>query len=259
MSFSASSVLEESWIQSKRTYWRWWPVVIVAFVVPLVLQLLATAFTGWAGEVSGFGQAILGLIGAVLSIITILVAFLFSLGILRNAYRVSGGGDPAVSDLFVLTHYWWFLAAGLIYLGIVLLGIIAFIIPGLLFAFMLVLFPYSLLSGETHNGFAALGNSWDRISGHFWRYLGLRVVLLGIPIALFVIALFFIGMAGGGIAGILSVFGSNVGSGIFATLIGLAALIALIFVYVFAVVFTYISDALAYRRLAPEHAGAPQS
>ena len=54
MAFSAHEVLEESWTLSKRTYWAWWPVIIVAVLVPFVLQIISTLLTGWASNLDGF-------------------------------------------------------------------------------------------------------------------------------------------------------------------------------------------------------------
>ena len=71
MAFSAHEVLEESWTLSKRTYWSWWPVVIVAVVIPTVLQLIAGLLTGWASDLDGFFGALIGIIGAIIAIITV--------------------------------------------------------------------------------------------------------------------------------------------------------------------------------------------
>jgi hypothetical protein len=242
MAFSAHEVLEESWGLSKRSYWRWWPVLIVAVIIPTVLQILATAFAAWANNAGGFGGFILGLIAVVLGVAALLVAVLMILGIFRNAYAVSGGEQPSVARLFQRSNYWWFLVAGLIYIAMLVIGLLAFIIPGLIIAFMFSLFPYALISGNAGNGFSALATSWDRITSSFWKYIGLRIVLIGVPIAVLIAAVLVggivtTGAAGGGVLlGILAVVGG----------------IALILLYVFAAVYVYVSDAVAYRKLAPE-------
>lgn len=244
MAFSAHEVLEESWGLSKRSYWRWWPVLIVAVILPIVLQLIATAFGAWANNANGFGGFILGLIAVVFGVATLLIAVLMILGIFRNAYAVSGGESPSVARLFERSNYWWFLVAGLIYIAMLVIGLIAFIIPGLIIAFMFSLFPYALISGNAGNGFSALATSWDRITSSFWKYIGLRIVLVGVPIAVLIAALLVggvvaTGAAGGGfLLGILAVIGG----------------VALVLLYVFAAIYVYVSDAVAYRKLAPEWA-----
>lgn len=255
MAFSAHEVLEESWNHSKRSYWGWWPVAIVAIVIPVVLQVIATLFGSWADGMDGFGASIVGLIAAVFGIATMLAVFLMMLGVYRNAFAVSGGESPSVARLFETSSYWWFVAATLVYIAMVVLGLFALVIPGLIIAFMLGLYPYALVSGNSSNGFSALATSWDRITSHFWKYIGLRVVLTGVPIAVFIAVLLFIGAIGGG-ASILSagLFGDGLIEGIFVGILAIIGFIAGLLIYVFAVIFTWVSDATAYRRLAPEWA-----
>lgn len=254
MGFSAHVILEEAWGLTKRNYWRWWPVVIVAILVPLVLQIVATLLGGWASDLDGFGGAIIGLLGALVGIVAILAIFLMVFGLFRNAYAVSGGDAPAVSRLFERTHIWWFIVAALVYLAMVVIGLLAFIIPGLIIAFMLALYPYALISGNANNGFSALATSWDRITNHFWKYIGLRIVLTGVPIAVLIAGFVVLGIFFGGAFAGMGLFGSGAGEGILVAILGVIALIAMVLLYVFAVIYTYVSDALAYRKLAPEWA-----
>ena len=255
MAFSAHEVLEESWNHSKRTYWAWWPIAIVAIVVVVVLQVVATLFGSWADGMDGFGASIVGLIAAVFGIASILAVFLMTLGVYRNAYAVSGGEAPSVARLFEISNYWWFFAATLVYIGMVFLGTLALVIPGLIIAFMLGLYPYALVSGNSTNGFSALATSWDRITSNFWKYIGLRVVLTGVPIAVFIAFMLFIGAIGGG-ASIMSagLFGDGFLEGIFVIVLAIAGFVVGVLVYIFAVIFALTSDATAYRRLAPEWA-----
>lgn len=255
MAFSAHEVLEESWNHSKRTYWSWWPVAIVAIVIPAVLQVITTLFGGWARNIDGFGGSIVGLVAAVFGIASILAVFLMMLGVYRNAYAVSGGESPSVARLFETSSYWWFVVSTLVYIAMVVLGLFALVIPGLIIAFMLGLYPYALVSGNSSNGFSALATSWDRITSHFWKYIGLRVVLTGVPIAVFIAFLLFIGAIGGG-ASILSagMFGDGFIEGIFVIVLAIAGFVVGILLYIFAIIFAWTSDATAYRRLAPEWA-----
>lgn len=254
MAFSAHEVLEESWTLSRRTYWSWWPVVIVAVVIPAVLQVIASLLTGWASDLDGFFGALIGIVGAIIAIITVLAAVLMIMGLFRNAYAVSGGERPSVARLFETRHYWWFLVAGLIYIGMVTIGLFALIIPGLIIAFMLALFPYALIAGNANNGFSALATSWDRITSSFWKYIGLRIVLFGVPVAVLIAFFFVIGTLGGGAFASMEIFSGDAVGGVLAVILGIVAFVAMVLLYVLAIIFTYVSDALAYRRLAPEWA-----
>lgn len=254
MAFSAHAVLEESWNLSKRNYWAWWPVIIVAALVIGISQIIAGLFTGWGTSVDGFVGALLAVIGAILSIIAVLLAVQMGLGILKNSYAVSGGERPSVARLFEVRHFWWFLFASLIFGVMVVIGLFALVIPGLIIAFMLGLFAYALIGGQATNGFSALATSWDRISSHFWKYLGFRIVLTGVLPALLIAGVFVLGVLGGGGFMSFEVLGGGAVGGIIAAILGFIAVVIMVLLYVWALTFTFIADALAYRRLAPDWA-----
>lgn len=254
MAFSAHEVLEESWTLSKRTYWSWWPVVIVAALVIGLSQVIAGLFTGWGASVDGFLGGLLATIGAILTIIAVLLSIQMGLGILKNSYAVSGGERPSVARLFEVRHFWWFLFASLILGVMVFIGLLALVVPGLIIAFMLGLFAYALIGGQANNGFSALATSWDRISSNFWKYLGFRIVLTGVLPALIIAGIFVIGTLGGGAFLGFDLFNGDTAGGIIALILGFVAVVIMVLLYVWAITFTLIADAMAYRRLAPEWA-----
>lgn len=254
MAFSAHEVLEESWNLSKRNYWAWWPVIIVAAIVIVVSQIIATLFTAWGSDMDGFFGGLLATIGAILSIIAALLWVQMILGILKNSYAVSGGERPSVARLFEVSHFWWFLFASLIFAVMVVVGLFALVVPGLIIAFMLGLFAYALIGGQASNGFSALATSWDRISSNFWKYLGFRIVLTGVLPALFIAAVFVLGVLGGGAFLGLDIFSGDVAGGVIAAILGFIAVVIVVLLYVWAITFTIVADALAYRRLAPDWA-----
>lgn len=254
MAFSAHEVLEESWNLSKRNYWAWWPVIIVAALVIGISQILAGLFTGWGSTVDGFFGALLAIIGALLSIIAALLSIQMALGILKNSYAVSGGERPSISRLFEVRHFWWFLFASLIFGVMVVIGLFALVVPGLIIAFMLGLFAYALIGGQASNGFSALATSWDRISSNFWKYLGFRIVLTGVIPALLIAGVFVLGLLGGGAFLGFDALSGNAAGGIIAVILGFIAVVIMVLLYVWAITFTVVADALAYRRLAPEWA-----
>lgn len=254
MSFSSHAVLEEGWHFAKKSYWHWWPVFIVAVLVPGVLQLLGGALGGWAANMEGVGASLVAALGVIVTILAVLASLLMSLGVFRNAYAVSGGETPSVARLFQRVNFWWFVVAMLVYLAMVTIGLFALVIPGIIVAFMLSLFPYALIAGNANNGFSALATSWDRISSHFWRYMGLRVVLTGVPLAVLIAAVGFLVIIGGGAALGTSAFTGGVAGGVIVAILGVAGLVAFFLLYILAVVYLFTCDALAYRKLAPSWA-----
>ncbi|MCF8531252.1 MAG: hypothetical protein K9G69_08190, partial [Candidatus Nanopelagicales bacterium] len=144
--------------------------------------------------------------------------------------------------LFRSGRFWWFLVAGAVFIGIVVAGLFALIIPGLIFAFMFALFPFALIGNPGMTGFAALARSWELITTAFWRYIGLRVVLFGATAAL-VVASF-------AVQSIFGVAAGDTDSNVLITILLLVGAVIGVLINVFVSAFTYLADALAYRRLA---------
>jgi hypothetical protein len=230
-SFNIAEVLDEAWSLTKRQYWHWLLVVVVAVLVP--------------GIIVGIGIAAalaVPALGAIVIIIGILGFFYTFLGLLRNAYNASEGAKPSVGVLFRSDRFWWFLVAGAVYIGIVVTGLFALIIPGLIFAFMFALFPFALIGNPGMTGFAALARSWELITTSFWRYIGLRVVLFGATAALVVLSV--------SVQTIFDVAAGNSDTGAITAILIIIGLVIAVFINVFLSAFTYLADALAYRRLS---------
>jgi hypothetical protein len=229
--FHIAEVLDEAWSLTKRHYWNWLLVVIVALAIPAAIIV-----------VGALAAAAVPALGAIVILIGVLGFFYTFLGLLRNAYNASEGAKPSVSVLLRSDRFWWFLVAGVVYIGIVVAGLFALIIPGLIFAFMFALFPYALIGNPGMTGFAALARSWELITTAFWRYIGLRVVLFGATIALIVLST--------GVQGIFSIAAGDSGSNVLIAILLFVGAVLAFLINVFVTAFTYLADALAYRRLA---------
>jgi hypothetical protein len=228
--FDIAAVLDEAWSLTKRQYWNWLLVIVVAVAIPSAIILVGVA-----------AALAVPALGAIVIFIGILGFFYTFLGLLRNAYNASEGAKPSVGVLFRSDRFWWFLVAGAVYIGIVVVGLFAFILPGIILGFMFALFPYALIGKPGMTGFGALAMSWELITTAFWRFIGFRIVLIGATAALTVLA--FVGQV---ILGGAALDDVNV-------LTGILSVIAFIFVAlvnVFVAAFTYLADALAYRRLS---------
>jgi hypothetical protein len=229
--FNIADILDEAWSLTKRQYWHWLLVVVVAIAIPVVIIAIGAAV---AAAVPAIG-AIIILIG--------LLAFAYTfLGLLRNAYNASEGAKPSVGVLLRSDRFWWFLVAAIVFIGIVVTGLFALIIPGLIFAFMFALFPYALIGNSGMTGFAALARSWELITTAFWRYIGLRVVLFGATAALVVL--------GFGIQSVFSIAAGDSDSGLLIGILLIIGAVIAALINVFVSAFTYLADALAYRHLA---------
>lgn len=228
--FDIAAVLDEAWSLTKRQYWHWLLVVVLAVAIPLAIIV-----------VGALAAMAVPALGAIVIFIGVLGFFYTFLGLLRNAYNASEGAKPSVGVLLRSDRFWWFLVAGAVYIGIVVVGLFAFIIPGLILAFMFALFPYALIGKPGRTGFGALAMSWELITTSFWRFIGFRIVLIGATAALTVLAVFV-----QSILGAVAVDDLNVLTGILSVI----AFILVALINVFVAAFTYLADALAYRRLS---------
>lgn len=230
-SFNIAEILDEAWSLTKRHYWNWLLVIVVAVAVPTAIIVIG-----------GIAAAAVPALGAIVILIGVLGFFYTFLGILRNAYNASEGAKPSLGVLFRSDRFWWFLVAGAVFIGIVVAGLFALIIPGIIFAFMFALFPFALIGNPGMTGFAALARSWELITTAFWRYIGLRVVLFGATAAL-VVASF-------AVQSIFGVAAGDTDSNLLITILLLVGAVIGVLINVFVSAFTYLADALAYRRLA---------
>ena len=146
--FDIAAVLDEAWSLTKRQYWHWLLVVVLAVAIPLAIIV-----------VGALAAMAVPALGAIVIFIGVLGFFYTFLGLLRNAYNASEGAKPSVGVLLRSDRFWWFLVAGAVYIGIVVVGLFAFIIPGLILAFMFALFPYALIGKPGMTGFGALAMS----------------------------------------------------------------------------------------------------
>lgn len=232
-SFNIAEILDEAWSLTKRHYWNWLLVIVVAVAVPTAIIVIG-----------GIAAAAVPALGAIVILIGVLGFFYTFLGILRNAYNASEGAKPSLGVLFRSDRFWWFLVAGAVFIGIVVAGLFALIIPGIIFAFMFALFPFALIGNPGMTGFAALARSWELITTAFWRYIGLRVVLFGATAAL-VVASF-------AVQSIFGVAAGDTDSNLLITILLLVGAVIGVLINVFVSAFTYLADALAYRRLASD-------
>lgn len=228
--FDIAAVLDEAWSLTKRQYWHWLLVIVVAIAIPSAIILV--------GVLAAIAVPALGAIVIFIGIVGFFYTFL---GILRNAYNASEGAKPSVSVLLRSDRFWWFLVAGVVYIGIVTIGLFAFIIPGLIFALMFALFPYALIGKPGMTGFGALAMSWELITTSFWRFIGFRIVLIGATVAITLVAV----LAQGILTGLL-----DSDSNFLTSILLVAVSVIALFVNVFVAAFSYLADALAYRRLS---------
>nr|MCH9676303.1 hypothetical protein [Actinomycetes bacterium] len=86
--FDIAAVLDEAWSLTKRQYWHWLLVVVLAVAIPLAIIV-----------VGALAAMAVPALGAIVIFIGVLGFFYTFLGLLRNAYNASEGAKPSVGVL----------------------------------------------------------------------------------------------------------------------------------------------------------------
>jgi hypothetical protein len=256
--FEVAVVLDEAWRSTRQHFWRWLLLLVIAAAIPFALFGIALlmfssvadafAFAAYGDE---FGPSavdkFIALLAFAVGIIGVVSIPYVWLGLIRNAYSVTLGGRPDPATLLRYDRFGWFLACWLIYTGVV--AALSFPIPlvGLVVGAVLGLFGFALVAQPSITGFAALGSSWDRVTRHFWGFIGLRIVLLGVPVAILVLGIIAVQL---GVASVLS------GQDALMLLVALVVLAGMALAMAFAVAFAVTGDGIAYRRLYGEETAA---
>lgn len=120
-------------------------------------------------------DAILAIAGLVLSVFVSLALTSFSLRAHDNLEAAR------VDDLWNPRPFWSFLGVWILSFIVVVLGLVAFVIPGIILGLGFSLAPY-LVVDRGLGPIGAMGESWRITKGHKWRLFLLFLVLLGINI-----------------------------------------------------------------------------
>ena len=84
--------------------------------------------------------------------------------------------------------------------------------------------------------------SWELITTSFWRFIGFKIVLIGATVSLTVVA---------AVSQAIPLLGAN-DFNVLTEIVSVIAFILLLLVNVFVAAFTYLAEAMAYRRLSGE-------
>jgi uncharacterized membrane protein len=120
---------------------------------------------------------------AVLGLMLFVLTFLATIGVYRAALRTTQGQQPSFADMLTGQYLGTYVLVTLAQLGLIIVGLIAFIIPGLLIGFLVQLAHYYVLDKGYGVG-AALKSSITVI---------MRNVLPGLTIAAFALIVIVLG------------------------------------------------------------------
>ncbi|MEE3849940.1 hypothetical protein VZC37_06325 [Gordonia sp. LSe1-13] len=114
--------------------WNRYKENAVSWIVLILIGILVSALISWLNQVSSDGGRILW-IGAIFSIISTIVGYIFQGAWARGALDEVSGSKPAIGRFFDLNFAAVIITAFLVGLG-TFIGLILLIIPGIVFAFL---------------------------------------------------------------------------------------------------------------------------
>lgn len=107
----------------------------------------------------------------------------FALGLIIFATNISNDSDPRLEQIFDgFKQFGTSLATYLLSAVAVLVGLVLFIIPGIILALGLALSMYIISDDKEIGAYDALKKSWDMMNGYKTKYLGMILLFLGLSI-----------------------------------------------------------------------------
>lgn len=187
-------VLDDAWRLYAAAFGRvWYLAGLGSFLTNVPMSISQYALSN--GDL-GIGQ-FFGLM-----LIFVAVWFVILAAVLARMGAVADGIDlPVVASLTRgLRRSFYLFVAMVLYVLAMYLGLILLLIPGIAVSVFFVLFPV-LIVREGMNPFAALGESWVRIWGRWWRTL----LVLSVGVVLWMIGYALVGAVASGMLPFLSV------------------------------------------------------
>jgi uncharacterized membrane protein len=154
----------------------YWKNVGPMFTLALIVFLVNIALGFVANRVDDV------LAGIVIQVAANLFQLLLAMGLVRAALAVCEGRAPDVNLLFQTPGYVSYVLATLLFAVIVGLGLIAFIIPGIIFGVMFHLYGFAVVQNPDLGPVDALRRSADLTRGHRWQLFGLGLLLFALNI-----------------------------------------------------------------------------
>lgn len=92
-----------------------------------------------------------------------------TLGMFRNALAVASGESPKAGRLFLVRGLIWYLLVSFVSTAVVVLGLAALVVPGVVIGGYWLMFPY-LIADKNLPWFGSLAQSWRLVRGS-WFYV----------------------------------------------------------------------------------------
>ncbi len=170
-----------------RQLWKHFLELFLIGVIALLIGL-PSGIGGWFEDIAVAG-AIFGFLGLVYGI---LINGPVDYGVAFANLKAARGDKLEIKDMFeAFKNYWNAVLASLLVFVIIIIGLIIFIVPGIIFACKLVFTPY-LVVDRKMEVIEAIKESWRMTGGHSWKVF--FIGLLAIPVIIAGLICFGVGV-----------------------------------------------------------------
>jgi hypothetical protein len=179
--FSIDEALKFGWNTMKTNFWFFFGVLIVAWIVVYVPSLIANLLRDKSS-----------LLYLIFMLVSWAIQVIVSIGLIRISLKFIDGGKPEFNDLFRFQGFFWRYLGGSLLVGlIVVVGILLFVIPGIVWAIMFQFFGFliidknlSIMDSVRQSGSLTKTVRWKLLGFGLLlmliNYLGLIVLLVGL-------------------------------------------------------------------------------
>ncbi len=160
-SFSINEALSYGWNVTNNNWLFFAGILIVLFVVQAVVQALSV----WERA------------ALIVAIVALAISVIFKMGMITISLKFADGGKAAWADLYsTIKPFWRFLEASVLFGIGTTIGLIVFVVPGIMFALACQYFGY-LIVDRGLGVIAALKRSAEITKGVRLQLLGFAVIL----------------------------------------------------------------------------------
>ena len=169
-----------------------WKYFLHLFLISVIVTVLGFPTWGPFGGDGGFHTAGFAVLNMLAAVYLLLVLPVIHYGGDWLYLRYMRDESPNIADIFsgFRQNYLNIVLANLLVFAIVGIGILLFLIPGIIFACRLSFVTY-LVMDKRLDPVAAIEKSWNMTRGHGWRIFGMY--LLAIPMVIFGFVLLIVG------------------------------------------------------------------
>jgi len=168
--FSIGDSLSYGWDKFKKHYAFLIGILILIFFINLIMGIFSSIF-----------EETFPVLDLIFNILTLVISFFLTIGTINIYLKIYDEKQPSIHDLYDVTPSLFFrclLAAILVGL-IVLVGLLLFIIPGIIIIIMLQYFIYIIVDKDL-DSIESIKESRRITSGYKWDLLLLYIVLAGL-------------------------------------------------------------------------------